>query len=71
VALVLLADYGVTVVLPGWATETLELLDVPIGQDQPTREQSLEILRAQAGQQALDQALHLMGKWCEPIPEKD
>jgi len=71
VALVRLADYGVTIVLPGWATETLELLDVPIGLDQPTREHSLEILRAQAGQQALDQALHVMGKWCERIPEKD
>jgi len=65
-----LADYVATFNLPGSATETIELLDVPIGKGQPTRDQSLEILRAQAGQQALDRSLHLLGQWCEGISEK-
>ena len=71
VALLRLADYGVTFVLQGSATETLELLDAPIGEGQPTREQSLDILRAQAGQQALDQALNVIGKECERHSAKD
>lgn len=60
VALLRLADYRVIWNLSGSATETLELLDAPIGKDRPTREQSLEILRAQAAQQALDRSLHLL-----------
>ncbi|MEX0829217.1 MAG: hypothetical protein WD032_03160 [Nitrospirales bacterium] len=71
VALLRLADYVATFNLPGSATEDLELLDVPIGKGQPTRHQSLEILRAQAGQQALDRSLHNLGRWCEGIPEKN
>ncbi len=70
VALLRLADYLVIWNLTGSATETLELLDAPIGKDQPTREQSLEILRAQAAQQALDRSLHFLGSWCEDIPKK-
>ena len=69
VAVLGLADYVVILDLPGSATETLELLDAPIGKDQPTPEQSLEILRAQAGQQALDRSLYVLGQWCEGIPE--
>lgn len=64
VVLLQLADYKVILNLSGSATETLELLDAPIGNDQLTREQSLEILRAQAAQQALDRSLHLLGTWC-------
>jgi hypothetical protein len=30
----------------------------------------LEILRAQAGQQALDRSLRDPGQWCDGIPEK-
>ena len=71
VVLLDLADYAVTFALPGSATETLEILDAPIGDGQPSREQSLEILRAQAGQQALDRSLNFFGQWCEGIPEKD
>jgi len=71
VVLLDLADYAVTIAVPGSATETLEILDAPIGDGQPSREQSLEILRAQAGQQALDRSLNLLGQWCEGIPEKD
>jgi hypothetical protein len=71
VALLDLADNAVTFAVPGSATETLEILDAPIGDGHPSREQSLEILRAQAGQQALDRSLNLLGQWCEGIPEKD
>lgn len=70
VGLLDLAEYAVTFAVPGSATETLESLDAPIGDDELSREQSLEILRAQAGQQALDQSFNLLGQWCEGIPEK-
>ncbi len=70
VALLRLADYVVIFDLPGLATETLELLDAPIGNDQPTRKESLDILRAQAAQQALDRSLHVLGQRCEGLPER-
>ena len=71
VGLLRLADGVAIVNLPGSATEELELLDVPIGAGQPTRQESLEILRAQAGQQALDRSLNRLGLWCESTLEKD
>ena len=71
VVLLRLADYAVTFDRTESATETVEILDAPIGEGQPSREQSLEILRAQAGQQALDRSLNVLGQWCEGIPEKD
>ena len=71
VGLLDLADYAVTFDVPGSATETLEILDAPIGDNLLSREQSLEILRAQAGQQALDRSLNRLGQWCKGIPEKD
>ncbi len=39
------------------ATESLDQLVSPIGDDNPTPEEGLDILRANAGQQALDKAL--------------
>ena len=71
VALLRLADYVMTFVIASSATETLELLDAPIGKGQPTPEQSLEILRAQAGQQALDRSLSVLGQWCKDISGQD
>ena len=70
VALLRLSDYVVTFREAGWATETLEILDAPIGSGQPTFDQSLEILRAQAAQQALDRSLNGFGQWCAGLPEK-
>lgn len=64
VALLDLADYAVAFDLAGAATETLEVLDVPIGEGRPSRAESLDILRAQAGQQALDKSLNILGKRC-------
>jgi len=70
VVLLELADYAVTFDLPGAATETLEILDVPIGKALPSRAESLDILRAQAGQQALDHSLNILGKRCHGVWEK-
>lgn len=66
-----LSDYQGLMTLPAEATEALELLDVPFGEEALTREESLNILRAQAAQQALDRSLNILGQWCEGIPEKD
>ena len=70
VALLDLADYAVTFDLPGSATETLEILDAPIGEGLPSRAESLDILRAQAGQQALDRSLNILEKRCHGLKEK-
>ncbi|MGB0909061.1 MAG: hypothetical protein ACPGYT_01765 [Nitrospirales bacterium] len=48
----------------GEGRESLERLTVPIGTDQLTNETALDILRANAGQQALDQALPEFTKGC-------
>jgi hypothetical protein len=48
----------------GQATETLEQLDVPIGQNRPLATDARDILRARAGQQALDRALEPVGSDC-------
>ncbi len=71
IALLRLADGVVIHNVSALATETLEMLDVPIGTGQPTRQESLHILRAQAGQQALDRSLDLWGQWCAGNSEKD
>ncbi len=65
------SEYQGLITLPASATETLEMLDAPLGEGGPTREESLDILRAQAAQQALDRSLYVLGQWCEGIPEKD
>ncbi len=51
----------------GEATESLDRLTVPIGNDQPTYEEALDILRANAGQQALDKALQGFTQGCVGI----
>ncbi len=70
VAVLRLEGSHVAMMLPGEARETLELLDAPIGEGGPSRAESLDILRAQAAQQALDRSLHDLGERCEGIPEK-
>ena len=70
VVLLDLADYAVTFDLAGAATETLEVLDVPIGEGRTSRAESLDILRAQAGQQALDRSLNILRKRCHGVREK-
>ena len=46
---------------PGLGTESLEQLDVPIGKNRPSPTEARDILRARAGQQALDRALGTCG----------
>ncbi len=65
VAALRLADFRVLFAIPASATETLELLDAPLGTQPLSREESLSILRAQAAQQALDKSLNVFGEWCE------
>jgi hypothetical protein len=67
VVLLDLAEYVVTFDLAGAATETLEVLDAPIGEGRTSRAESLDILRAQAGQQALDRSLNILGKRCHGV----
>ena len=71
VGLFRIADERLLIDIPAGAQETLELLDAPIGEGQPSREESIDILRAQAAQQALDKSLNKFGQWCQGIPEKD
>ena len=71
VGLFRIADERLLIDIPAGAQETLELLDAPIGEGQPSREESIDILRAQAAQQALDRSLNKFGQWCRGIPEKD
>lgn len=68
VAVLRLQDFVMINSVGGTATETLELLDAPIGENQLSRKESLDILRAQSGQQALDHALRLLEKGCTGIP---
>ena len=70
-ALLDLAEYSMAFTIPASATETLEWLDAPIGSGRPTLDESLKILRAQAGQQALDRSLYGLGQWCDDIPKND
>jgi len=70
VVLLGLADYAVAFDLRGSATETLEVLDAPIGEGRLSRAESLDILRAQAGQQSLDKSLNILGKRCHGVREK-
>ena len=48
----------------GEARQSLDRLNVPIGADYPPYETALDILRANAGQQALDRALPIFTKGC-------
>ncbi len=46
------------------ATESVDQLNVPIGDNQPTKEEALDIVRANAGQQALDLGLQKFTQGC-------
>ncbi len=66
-----LSDYQGLIALSAGATEELQLLDAPLGEGALSRDESLNILRAQAAQQALDRSFQALGQWCEGIPERD
>ena len=58
-------DKKIVFLKSGRGTETLEQLDVPIGDRQLSPIDAREILRAQAGQQALDRALVEVARVCQ------
>lgn len=67
VGILRLSDFQMVYWTQGWGLESLEQLDVPIGKNQPTAQEARDILRARAGQQALDRALEHVGAACQPM----
>lgn len=59
------ADFKMVFTAQGSGTESLEQLDVPIGSNRPSPTKAREILRARAGQYALDRALSALGAACQ------
>ena len=59
-----LLDRRVVFFVSGRGAESLEQLDVPIGSNRLSPRDARDILRAQAGQQALDRALDQVGAAC-------
>ncbi len=66
VGILRLSDFQMVYWTQGRASESLEQLDVPIGKNRPSVMEARDILRARAGQQALDRALEQVGADCEP-----
>jgi hypothetical protein len=64
VGILRVSDFTMVFFARGWATESLEQLDVPIGTNQPSATEARDILRARAGQYALDRALEHVGSAC-------
>jgi hypothetical protein len=65
VGILRVSDFKMVFWRQGRATESLEQLDVPIGTDRPSATNARNILRARAGQQALDRALEHLGSACQ------
>jgi len=58
-------DFKMVFMAQGSGTESLEQLDVPIGSNRPSPTNGREILRARAGQNALDRVLSSLGAACQ------
>lgn len=65
VGILRVSDFKMVFWAEGLATESLEQLDVPIGANRPSAPDARGILRARAGQQALDRALEHLGSACQ------
>lgn len=61
------SDFKMVFLSQGLGTETLEQLDAPIGSNRPSPTEARDILRARAGQQALDRALEHVGAACQSM----
>ena len=59
------SDFKMVFWTSGRGTESLEQLDAPIGSNRPSPTEARDILRARAGQQALDRALEHLGAACQ------
>lgn len=66
VGILRLSDFQMVYWTQGAASEVLEQLDVPIGKNRPSPMEARDMLRARAGQQALDRALEHLGAECQP-----
>jgi hypothetical protein len=64
VGILRVSDFTMVFWTQGRATENLEQLDVPIGTNRPSATDARDILRARAGQHALDRALEHVGSAC-------
>jgi hypothetical protein len=65
VGILRVSDFKIVFLASGRGTESLEQLDAPIGTNQPSISDARDILRARAGQQALDRALEHLGSACQ------
>lgn len=67
VGILRLSDFQMVYWTQGRGPESLEQLDVPIGKNRPSAIEARDLLRARAGQQALDRALEHVGAACQPV----
>ncbi|MCA9498670.1 MAG: hypothetical protein KC588_05690 [Nitrospira sp.] len=67
VGILRLSDFQLVYWTQGRGVESLEQLDVPIGKNRPSAIEARDLLRAGAGQQALDRALEHVGTACQPV----
>ena len=61
------SDFKMVFLVPEWGTESLEQLDAPLGTNRPSAREARDVLRARAGQQALDRALERIGSACQRV----
>jgi hypothetical protein len=65
VGILRVSDFKMVFLASGRGTESLEQLDVPIGKNRPSTTEARDIVRARAGQYALDRALDHLGSACK------
>jgi len=61
------SDFKMVFLAPELGTESLEQLDAPLGTNRPSAREARDVLRARAGQQALDRALERIGSACQRV----
>jgi len=67
VGILRLSDFQIVFSTQGLGSESLEQLDVSIGKNRPSPKEARDMLRARAGQHALDRALEHVGPACQPV----
>jgi len=61
------SDFKMVFLATELGTESLEQLDAPLGTNRPSAREARDVLRARAGQQALDRALERIGSACQRV----
>ena len=69
VGILRVSDFKMVYWAPGWGIESVEQLDVPIGTNRPSPADARDIVRARAGQHALDRGLERLGSVCQSGPQ--